>query len=129
MKQQPGGRLRGYEALHLVHALAQGLEEIHAAKEYHGDLHAGNVLVKREGIFFKPRLFDFMSQQGGPREHMLNDIVNVTRLLYDAVGGRAHYRSQPEPIKAVCCGLRSDLVKKRYPTARHLRRYLETFEW
>jgi len=129
VKRQPGGRLRAFEALHLVHALSRGLEEIHGAKEYHGDLHAGNVLVKREGIFFRPRLFDFMSRNGGKREHMLNDIVDLTRLLYDAVGGKEHYRSQPEPIKAVCCGLRSDLVKRRYPTARHLRKYLETFEW
>ena len=44
VKRQPGGRLRPFEALHLTYALAYGLEEIHRLKQYHGDLHAGNVL-------------------------------------------------------------------------------------
>ena len=48
-------------------------------------------------------------------------------LLYDMVGGQRHYAKQPAEIKAVCCGLRHDLITRKFPTAGHLRRHLDTF--
>ncbi|MCA9621159.1 MAG: protein kinase [Myxococcales bacterium] len=127
--RQPGQRLATFEALHIIYGLAKGLEEIHAAREYHGDLHDGNVLVKRVGIFIRPRLFDFMSHPGGRREPMQEDVVDVTKILFGAIGGSRHYGAQPEIVKSVCCGRRSDLVRQKFPTASHLRRHLETFVW
>lgn len=122
-------RMERFEALHLAYALALGLEQIHAAKLYHGDLHDGNILLERQGIFIRPRIVDFFHRGATRRAHIQNDVVDVTRLLYDAVGGRAGYEHQPPYIKNICCGLRSDLVRRRFPTATHLRRHLEHFPW
>ena len=129
VKAHPAGRMPAFEALNLIYALARGLEEIHLAKEYHGDLHDRNVLVRREGVFFRPRLVDFYNHGALKRKHQQNDVVDLVRLLYDAVGGAGRYPLQPAPIKAICRGLRNDLVRRRFPTASHLRRYLESFSW
>lgn len=127
--RQPGKRLPPYEALHLLHALARGLEEIHRVKEYHGDLHPGNVLVNRRGVFFDLKLLDFY-HWGAPRAaHLRDDVADLIRMLYDSVGGKRRYRFQPAEIKSICRGLRRDLIAKAFPTAHHLRSYLETFAW
>jgi serine/threonine protein kinase len=129
LRQQPGGRLHAFEALHLTHALAAGLEQIHRVGVYHGDLHEANVLVRREGIFYRPKLVDFYHRGVTRREHMQNDVLDVVRLLYDAVGGKRHYATQPSAVKAICRGLRNDLVRRVFPSAAHLRRHLESFSW
>ena len=61
--------------------------------------------------------------------HIRDDVVDLIRLLYDAVGGARWYASQPREIKAICRGLRRDLIHRTFPTARHLREYLEIFSW
>lgn len=129
VKSLPGRRMEPFEALTLVHALAKGMEEIHLAREYHGDLHDQNVFVEREGIFFRPKLFDFYHRGPTNRAAQQDDVTDVVRILYDATGGATAYRSQPDYIKAICRGLRNDLVRKRFPTASHLRRHLESFSW
>jgi hypothetical protein len=129
VRRQRGRRLHPYEALHLLYALAYGLEQIHQAREYHGDLHDGNVLVERRGIGFDVKLVDFY-HWGEPKwTTMREDVIQLIRLLYDAVGGCERYASQPPEIKAICRGLRRDLILKRFPTTRHLREHLETFTW
>jgi hypothetical protein len=127
--KQPGRRLRPFEALHLLHALVAGVEEVHLQKEYHGDLHDRNVLVQRRGIGFVVKLLDFFHWGRPSRANMQDDIVQLARLLYDAVGGRERYASQPPEIKAICCGLRRGLILRKFPTASHLRRHLESFVW
>ncbi|MHC5009824.1 MAG: protein kinase domain-containing protein [Planctomycetota bacterium] len=124
-----GKRLPPFEALHLIYTLARGLEEIHRAKEYHGDLHAANVLVRRRGIFFDMKLVDFYHHGAPTAAQRSADVIDVVRLLYDAVGGRKHYASQPPAIKGICKGLRRDLIAAAFPTARHLRIHLESFRW
>jgi D-alanine-D-alanine ligase len=127
--RQPGRRLRPFEALHLLHALVLGVEEIHLHKEYHGDLHDRNVLVQRRGIGFEVKLLDFFHWGRPSRANMQDDIVQLARLLYDAVGGRDRYARQPPEIKTICCGLRRGLILRKFPTASHLRRHLESFVW
>jgi tRNA A-37 threonylcarbamoyl transferase component Bud32 len=127
--RQPGRRLHPFEALHLTYALARGLEAIHAVKEYHGDLHDTNVLVSRVGILFDVKLVDFYHWGAPTAAHIREDVADLIRLLYDAVGGRQRYAAQPPPIKAICRGLRRDLIGQAFPTARHLREYLERFSW
>lgn len=127
--RQRGKRLRPFEALHLTYALARGLEDIHRVKEYHGDLHAGNVLVRRQGILFDIKLVDFYHWGAPTAAHIRDDVADLIRLLYDGVGGRKHYASQPPEIKEICRGLRRDLIAREFPTARHLREHLETFTW
>jgi hypothetical protein len=129
IRRQPGRRLRAFEALHLLHALVSGVEEIHLQREYHGDLHDGNVLVQRRGIGFEVKLLDFFHWGRPSRANMQDDVVQLVRLLYDSVGGRERYAAQPPEIKTICCGLRRGLIVRRFPTASHLRRHLESFAW
>jgi len=127
--RQRGKRLVPFEALHLIYALACGLEEIHRVKEYHGDLHDGNVIVNRRGISFDVKLLDFYHWGAPTRAHIRDDVADLVRLLYDAVGGQRAYASQPPEIKQLCRGLRRDLIGQTFPTAHHLRSFLETFPW
>ncbi len=129
IKRQPGKRLHQFEALHLIYSLAVGLEQVHLAREYHGDLHDQNVLVRRTGIFFDVKLVDFFHWGKPTKAHLVDDVVDLVRLLYDAVGGQKWYAKQPQDIKDICKGLRKQLIAKQFPTARHLREYLEKFDW
>ncbi len=127
--RQPGRRLHPFEALHLTYALARGVEEIHKVREYHGDLHESNVLIKRQGILFDVKIVDFFHWGAPTAAHFRDDVADLVRLLYDAVGGARRYASQPPEIKSVCRGLRRDLIRRAFPTARYLREHLETFTW
>lgn len=129
LDNQPGGRLTPFEALHLTHSLVVGLEQIHLAREYHGDIHAENVMVRRRGIGFQLKLVDFFQQDLPKADMFKEDIVSVIHLLHECVGGRERYARAPRVIKEICLGLRRDLINKRFPTAAHLRRHLEAFHW
>lgn len=124
-----GGRMPAFEALNLIYELTKGVAEIHARKEFHGDLHAGNVFVERRGVTFQLRTIDFHEWGRSPAEERRADILSIVRLLYDMTGGRAHYKKQITPVKEICLGLRSDLILARYPSIHHLRAHFETFEW
>lgn len=129
LQRQPGGRLRPFEGLVLLHNLAVGLESIHALADYHGDLHAGNLIVRRRGINFDLRLVDAYRWSGPRRESMRDDVIDAIHVFYGALGGRRCYAGQPPEVKAICLGLKRSLILRRFPTAAHLRRHLETFEW
>jgi len=129
IKRQPGKRFRPFEALHLLHALASGLEDVHEMGEYHGDLHSGNVLVKRSGIFFVAKLVDMYHWGRPSAANIREDVINLVRILYDVVGGAQRYSAQPQEIKDICCGLKRGMITKRFPTAAHLREHLEEFAW
>lgn len=129
IRRQPGRRLPPVEALYLIHALTAGLEQIHNAGDYHGDIHDGNIMVKRRGVLFDMKLVDFYPQGRASRRMMEEDVIQLVRVLYDAVGGRRHYGRQPRQIKEICLGLRRDLIARKFPSAGHLRRHLESFSW
>jgi tRNA A-37 threonylcarbamoyl transferase component Bud32 len=129
LKRQPGGRLTPFEGLHLLYTLAAGVERIHHLREYHGDLHAENVILRRRGIWFDCKLID-MFHWGGPKpDNMQEDVCDLVRIFYDAVGGQARYARQPEIVKDICCGLKRGLILKKYRTAGQLREYLEIVSW
>jgi len=129
LARQPGKRLGAFEALHLLHATARGLEQLHQLKEYHGDIHDENILVERRGIDFEVKMVDFYHWGRTTAAALREDIIQLMQVLYDMVGGKRHYTTQPPEIRAICCGLRRDLIAKKFPTARHLREHLETFAW
>ena len=125
----PGQRLPVFEALHLLYAIASGLASMHERREYHGDLHAANVLVRRRGIHFQVKLVDLYDRGKAANWNIAEDVCDLVRIFYDAVGGRAAYAGQPPIVKSICCGLKRTLIHKRYPTAWHLCRYLDPVEW
>ncbi len=125
----PGRRLRPFEALHLIYPIVCGLEQIHRLKEYHGDLHEYNVLVRPRGVFFDVKCVDFYHLGPYSSRRRQDDIVDVARLLHWIIGGKRWYGRQPPAIKAICRGLRRDLILERFPRATQLRVYLESFPW
>lgn len=129
VRRHPGRRLPPFEALHLVYALASGLEDIHERGEYHGDLHSDNVIVRRRGIGFEVKLIDFYHWGPPSRANIQNDVYYLVRLLYEAVGGQPHYARQPRAIKEICCGVKSNLIARKYHTAGDVRRRLERLDW
>lgn len=124
-----GRRLPEFEALSIVHELTCGLEELHAQGEYHGDLHAANILVRRRGVRFDIKLVDFFDRGRGGASHRRDDLVQVARILRELVGGTSRYAGCSPAVRRIICAGRSDLVMRRFPTAAHLRRHLEIFDW
>lgn len=124
-----GKRLPEYESLRIFYELVVGLEAVHAEREYHGDLHTGNVLVQRRGVHFEVKLVDLFDHGRPSRANAQFDIVSAVRLLYDMLGGQPRYRHQPPEIKAIICGLRQTLILKRFPTVTKLRTHLDRFVW
>jgi serine/threonine protein kinase len=129
LRRQPGKRLDAFQGLHLLYSLAAGIEDIHRLHEYHGDLHTDNIIVRRLGLGFDVKLVDLFRWASPKRVNIQDDICDLIRLFYDAIGGRKHYAKQLPEIKAICCGLKRTLILKKFPTAAHLTRHLETMPW
>ena len=129
LKRQPGNRLDAFQALHLIHALASGVEDIHASGEYHGDLHASNIIVSRRGLGFDVKLVDLFPRGRTSAGAVQEDVYDLVRLLYDCGGGQRTYRRQPPEFKEVCCGLKRSFIARKYHTAGELRWYLENLSW
>jgi serine/threonine protein kinase len=129
VRERPGRRLENFEALHLLHALAEGLECIHAAGLYHGDLHAENILARRQGLAFDLKVFDFFHHGRPSRQARQDDVIGAIQVFHECLGGTRRYASHPPGIKAICRGLRHGLLRERFPTARRLRVHLESLDW
>jgi serine/threonine protein kinase len=129
LKRQPGRRLHPFPALHLLSALAAGIADIHRQREYHGDLHPENVIVERVGLEFHLKILDLIQWEAPKREGLQDDICDVIRIFYDALGGKRFYSRQPKEIKEIVRGNKRTLILKRFPTATHLRLHLENMRW
>jgi serine/threonine protein kinase len=129
LEQLPGKRLGPFEALHLLYTLATGIGQVHVAKEYHGDIHTDNIMVKRYGLRFELKLLDLFHVDATKSENRRSDICDVIRVFYDALGGPRSYARQPETVKHICCGLKKSLILKRFPTMSKLCRHLESMNW
>jgi serine/threonine protein kinase len=127
--KQPGKRLSAFQAMHLLHALASGITMIHNLREYHGDLHTENIIVRRYGLGFDIKLID-MIHWGAPRPvNIHDDVCDLIRIFYDSIGGVKHYAKQSAEAKAICCGLKRSLILQKFRTAGQLREFLETLPW
>jgi serine/threonine protein kinase len=129
LARQTGKRIPVFQAVHLLHALAEGIEKIHNLREYHGDLHDENIIVRRYGLSFDLKLVDMFHWGPARPENIHDDVCNLVRIFYDAVGGQKRYAKQPPEAKAICCGLKRTLILKKYRNAGQLRQYLETIQW
>lgn len=129
VERQPGKRLNSFEALHLLHSLAVGMECVHSMGEYHGDLHTDNIIVQRYGLKYELKLIDMFNFGKPKRENIYHDTINLIHIFYECLGGKKHYHKHPPEIKAICCGLKRTLILKKFKRASDLRQYLETMQW
>ena len=129
VRRQPGRRLDWFQGLHLLYALAIGIETIHNSGEYHGDLHDENVLVQRLGLGFDVKLLDVFNWKLPTGTVIREDVADLVRLFYDILGGKRHYARHPAEIKEICCGLKRSLIWRKFRTAGQLRQHLETIAW
>ncbi|HYW80787.1 MAG TPA: serine/threonine protein kinase [Thermoguttaceae bacterium] len=129
LARQPGKRVSVFQGLHLLHALAAGIEKIHNLREYHGDLHDENVIVRRYGLSFDLKLVDMYHWGPARPQNIQDDVCNLIRIFYDAIGGQARYAKHPAVAKEICCGLKRTLILKKFRTAGQLRQHLETMQW
>jgi serine/threonine protein kinase len=129
LRRQPSRRLSPFAAMHLLHALAVGIEEIHGLREYHGDLHEGNVMVCRFGLGFDLKLLDLYHWETPRPENIREDVVDMIKVFHEALGGAKRYASQPPEVKEICRGLKRSLITARFRTAGEIRRHLEGLEW
>lgn len=128
IKKQPGKRLRPYEALHMLYALASGMQEIHDLGEYHGDLHTENVMVSKVGVRIELKLLDMYFWGKPHHSNIKHDTVEIIRIFYDSLGGAKHYSTQPVYVKKIICGMKTSLILKKYNSASQLKRYLDKLE-
>lgn len=127
--KQKGKRLPLYMALHLFYHITLGLEKIHDANEYHGDLHSDNIMVKQSGMGFELKFLDFYNWGASFSEMRKADIVDLVRLLYEIIGGQKYYSKQPQFVKDIICGGKTSLVTRRYRSVSDVRRFLENIDW
>lgn len=127
--RQPGKRLTAFQALHLLHALASGMECIHAMREYHGDLHSENIIVQRFGLSFDLKLVDMFYAGSPKKQNIHDDTIDMVHIFYEALGGKKHYAKQPTEVKHIINGLKRCLILKKFRSAGQLRTYLETMQW
>ncbi|MEM6732354.1 MAG: serine/threonine protein kinase [Myxococcota bacterium] len=126
---QPGGRLTPFIALHVLYALARGIEPIHAVPDYHSDVHTENILVRPLGVNFDIKLIDFYDWGRFARYKQQQDILHTVRVFYDILGGRRFYPRLAPELKYIVGGLQHKIILKRFPTMSELRLHLETFAW
>ena len=129
LARQKGKKLSPFKALHLLHSLAKGIEEIHFMREYHGDLHTKNVLVQRHGLHFHLKVIDMFHWGTARPENIRDDVCDLIKLFYDSMGGKKVYPTLPKEVKDICCGLKRSLITKKFKHAGKLRVYLENMEF
>jgi hypothetical protein len=130
LKAQPGKKLDAFQGLHLLHALTCAMEDVHRHRDYHGDLHPGNVIIRRHGLGFQVKLLDFFHWgEYATQENIRDDIVDVIKIFYDAIGGKARYAAQPEAVKGIVLGLKKRLILKKFKSTTQLRTHLENLNW
>ena len=128
VQAQPGKRLDVFQALHLTHALAVAIEQIHRLYDYHGDLHAGNVIVRRRGLGFDVKLLDFFHWGQPSVINIRDDVFDLIRIFYDIIGGQPRYAKQPKTAKGIILGLKRTLILKKFRTITLLREHLEQLD-
>jgi tRNA A-37 threonylcarbamoyl transferase component Bud32 len=126
---QPGRRFPLFEGLHLLRALAWSVAPIHQAGEYHGDLHAENIIIRRSGTGFAVKLVDFFDLGRSNRDKIADDIFDLVNLFYRLIGGSARYGSLDPEIKQLICGRRRAAIRRAFRNASDLLAALDNLRW
>ncbi len=129
LQRQPRKRFTPFEALHIIYSIAKGVAEIHARREYHGDIHDDNILLQRRGIGFRIKLIDLYvnPERTGPRTR--GDVGDIACLLYGLVGGPKGYPQSPRIVKEIVCGRRRDRICAKFRNAGALADFLMMYDW
>ena len=129
LERQKKKRLPEFEALHLLYALAVGMEPVHYMGEYHGDIHSDNIMVSRRGMGFDVHLLDFFSLSRSIREKVQWDVFDMINVLYEMIGGDDGYRKAGPAIRHIIKGRKHSLIRQEFKTAGQLRLGLENLSW
>ena len=129
IERHRGKRLTPYVAMHVLYNLVLGLQPIHRAGEYHGDVHTDNILIEPRGVGFNLKLIDFYDWGKPARFKQKQDVLDSIAVFHDCLGGRDHYAKLPPEAKHICAGLKHSLILKRFPNIGKLRQHLEEFNW
>ncbi|HUT77684.1 MAG TPA: protein kinase [Polyangia bacterium] len=126
---QSGHRFPLFESLHLLRALAWSVAPIHQAREYHGDLHAENIIVRRAGTGFAVKLMDFFDIGQSNHDKIADDVFDLVNLFYKLIGGAARYGACGSEIKQLVCGRRRAAVHRAFRNASDLLAALDNLRW
>lgn len=129
VERQRYKRLGPFQALHLLYALADGMEAIHQMGDYHGDLHSDNIIVQRFGLGFDLKVLDFIEGSEPKPANIKDDVVELIRIFYEALGGAKTYSKQPPEIKNIVMGLKRTLICKKFKSAGQLKEHLKLMHW
>lgn len=129
IENQRQKRLMPFEALHLLYALAKGIEQIHMIGEYHGDIHCDNIILLRKGLGFDIKLIDVMHLGRPSKAKIQTDVDDLISVFFDMLGGQKHYSKLSMPIKQIILGRKKSLIRQYFNHAGHLRVHLENMLW
>ncbi len=129
LASQPGKRLSTFEALNVLYILAKGIAPIHARGEYHGDIHDGNIMIRRQGVGFDIKLLDFFDLGRPTKAKVRKDVLNLIQVFHATLGGAPRYARQPRVVKGIIRGLKDSLILERFKSAGDIQRHLEALEW
>lgn len=127
--EQPGKHFLSFEALHVLRAVADAVAPIHRAGEYHGDLHTGNIIVRRKGIGFGIKLLDFFDFGRSTKERIGEDVIDLVNILHELIGGRAHYRKASSAVKHIVRGRKRTLILSNCKTAGKLVEVIDDLDY
>lgn len=117
---RPFRRLSTFEGLHLLHALACGVEKVHRAGDFHGELRPDNIVVKRYGLGFKVKLLDMAPVAVAPRARFKADVDDLLAIFHETIGGLAQGGKVAYAVTEAALGFRD---------ATDLKAHLENLAW
>jgi hypothetical protein len=129
LANEPGSHLSLFEGLYLLHALAAGVEPIHAAGEHHGELTLDNILVRRKGLGFRAKLIDLSPGQSRKTGAFRQDVLDMIRLFAIATAASRFGRKFPKSVQKLLGEVEKSSSSSSLRDAGALRQYLETLSW
>lgn len=128
LETEKGQKLSMFEGLHLLHALASGLDAIHSMQEYHGNIEPENIIVKRKGLGFQVKLIN-MSLEDLPLTRTISeDIVNLVNIFRSFATAPKRGTKMPDEVKLLY-DAKPSRIRERFKNAGALRKHLETMLW
>lgn len=129
LAEQKGKKLSVFEALHLLHALASGLDAIHAMQEYHGNITPRNIIVRRKGIGFQVKLINMSLEDRPVTKTISEDVNELVKIFSKFVTPPKHSAKIPDGVKLLYSNFKSASTSARFKNAGALKKYLETMLW